>query len=1031
MRLCPVLVLAVIISLLPPVGVMADGPLPLSAYPRPPQDNGFGIHWSTQIYGSPPDAVDYFVDELSAMGVRWVKFLNDGTDGRHNDYLIKRLVERGIMPVMRIYFRCNRALDLDSLRRLVDYYRPRGVFYYELFNEPEIPGEAGGWCDGEQPDPERLLNIWLPAARVIQQAGGFPAVPSLFPPSLKDPNWQESFFVRFFRGIKRRGETSILCRSWGAVHNYFLNHPPDYPYDEVNLTGRPLTPEEVTAEGLSPAEVAAINEARAKSRLSRAEGGYYLGSTVEDDPFGFLSFIAYRNLFYQIFGFEIPLISTEGGATVGSTEDPRYPRVSERLMAEYTLQAFEYMLDRAPAYYFANNTWLLAEQALGRYGSPWESWAWYHDRAGNHLPVVERLKAHPRRGEARHNGAATLSPSMPRATPTPQQSTETPVGLDRFPRPPQDNGWGIHWVPTLHAQPTETVDRFVAEVARLGIKWVKIMQADQPKVEHEYLIRSLVKRDMMPILRVYRADNTPYEHLEALVRQAVPLGVHYFELYNEPNVSGEAGGWRAGESISPERLADNWLLAAEAVVRAGGLPGTPALAPGGNYEDTAFLGAFLRRIVARGQKEILTKSWIALHNYFLNHPLDYPEEPVNLQSVPLSAQEIAQRGLSEAEVRSINAARANSRRPRSQGGYYRGSTIQQDSNAFRKFEAYEAIVRQEVGFTMPILSTEGGAIPGTQEDPRYPRVTDDDVARWTVGAFRYMLKEAPAYYFVFTPWLLANLAGGGSDYNWENATWFKGFAGEEMPVVEAVRELALTSGPRVLGSPQPQPERGPADVVRQGWFILWRDGEPVRCLPTAFSPARAAVGTWQPPTEPGQWGLEIRDASGARVRIFGVVGHVAEALPTLCRNEEVRPSASSTPSGYALDWDRRLDGLGITLRRAMPQADSSYWQLVSAVYEDETQAGGRHHIFVRLLDEGGRDVEGTVVISWQNGSMNIVTKRGESADRYARFADFPMYAPLGSYSVRVAGNSDVVQGLGLPSNRHVNYLFIFRRVSIR
>ncbi len=515
------------------------------------------------------------------------------------------------------------------------------------------------------------------------------------------------------------------------------------------------------------------------------------------------------------------------------------------------------------------------------------------------------------------------------------------------------------------------------------------------------------------------------------MRQAVPLGVHYFELYNEPNVSGEAGGWRAGESISPERLADNWLLAAEAVVRAGGLPGTPALAPGGNYEDTAFLGAFLRRIVARGQKEILTKSGIALHNYFLNHPLDYPEEPVNLQSVPLSAQEIAQRGLSEAEVRSINAARANSRRPRSQGGYYRGSTIQQDSNAFRKFEAYEAIVRQEVGFTMPILSTEGGAIPGTQEDPRYPRVTDDDVARWTVGAFRYMLKEAPAYYFVFTPWLLANLAGGGSDYNWENATWFKGFAGEEMPVVEAVRELALTSGPRVLGSPQPQPERGPADVVRQGWFILWRDGEPVRCLPTAFSPARAAVGTWQPPTEPGQWGLEIRDASGARVRIFGVVGHVAEALPTLCRNEEVRPSASSTPSGYALDWDRRLDGLGITLRRAMPQADSSYWQLVSAVYEDETQAGGRHHIFVRLLDEGGRDVEGTVVISWQNGSMNIVTKRGESADRYARFADFPMYAPLGSYSVRVAGNSDVVQGLGLPSNRHVNYLFIFRRVSIR
>ncbi|MCC7354010.1 MAG: hypothetical protein IT330_09650 [Anaerolineae bacterium] len=1034
MRLCLVLILAIIISLLPPVGVAADGPLPLSAYPRPPRDNGFGIHWTTQIYGSPSDAVDYFVDELTALGVRWVKFLNDGTDGRHNDYLIKRLVERGIMPVMRIYFRCNHALDLDSLRRLVDYYRPRGVFYYELFNEPEIPGEPGGWCDGEQPDPERLLNIWIPAARVIQQAGGFPAVPSLFPPSLKDPKWQGSFFVRFFQGLKRRGETSILFRSWGAVHNYFLNHPPDYPYDEVNLTGRPLTAEEIAAERLSPAEVAAINEARARSRLPRSEGGHYLGSTIDDDPFGFLGFIAYRNLFYQIFGFEIPLISTEGGATVGSTDDRRYPRVSERLMAEYTIQAFEYMLDRAPAYYFANNTWLLAEQALGAPHATWESWAWYHDRAGNHLPVVERLKAHPRRGEARRNGVVAQPLPTDNPTPTPQQSPRPSAGLDRFPRPPKDNGWGIHWVPTLHAQPAATVDRFVNEAARLGIKWVKIMQADQPKVEHEYLIHSLVKRGIMPILRVYRADNTPYEHLEALVRQAVPLGVHYFELYNEPNVSGESGGWRAGERISPERIADNWLLAAQAVVRAGGLPGTPAPAPGGNYEDTAFLKAFLRRIVARGQKEILAKSWIALHNYLLNHPLDYPEDPVNLQSAPLSAQEIARRGLSEAEVRFINDARASSRRPRSQGGYYRGSTIQQDSNAFRKFETYNAIILQEVGFAMPILSTEGGAIPGTQEDPRYPRVTDSDVAEWTAGAFRYMVENAPPYYFAFTPWLLANLAGGGSDYNWEDAAWFKGYNGEEMPVVDAVRRLASEGRPRSLPRPQPEVTQAPAasrDEIQQGWFVFWRDGEPTRCLPTAFSPARAAAGVWQPPAEPGQWGLEIRDSVGARVRIFGLVDPVARALPALCRNEDAQPSATPAPPDAALRWDKRLDALDITLSRASPQADSPYWRLVSAVYEDEVQAGGRHHIFVRLLDEQGRDVDGNVVISWHDRTTNVVVRYKESADAYARFTDFPMYAPLGSYSLRVVGSSDEVRGLGLPGNRHVNYLLTFQRVGGR
>ncbi len=1030
-RWCVVCIALLLVSFLPPAAVVADGPLPLSAYPRPPQDNGLGIHWSTQIYGSPPEAVDYFVEEITAMGIRWVKFLNDGTDGRHNDYLIKQLVERGIMPVMRIYFPCNRALDLDSLRRLVDYYRPRGVFYYELFNEPEIPGEPGGWCNGEQPDPERLLDIWLPAARTIQQRGGFPSVPSLFPPSVKDPKWQDSFFVRFFQGIKRRGEVSVLYRSWGAVHNYFLNHPVDYPYDEVNLTGRPLTSEEIAAERLSPAEVQAINEARARSRRPRSEGGYYVGSTIDEDPFGFLSFIAYRNLFYQIFGFEIPLISTEGGATVGSSEDRRYPRVSERLMAERTIQAYEYMLDRAPAYYFAFTTWLLAEQALGRFGSPWESWAWYHDREGDHLPVVEKLKAHPRRGEARRNRSASPT-STP--TPTPFAPQVGSQGLSRFPRPPQDNGWGIHWIPTLHAQPTATVDRFVTEVSRLGIKWVKIMQADQPKVEHEYLIRALVQRGLMPILRVYRADNAPYEHLEALVRQAVPLGVYYYELYNEPNVSGKAGGWREGERISPERIADNWLLAAEAVVRAGGYPGTPPLAPGGHYEDTAFLRAFLRRIVARGRKDILEKSWIALHNYFLNHPLDYPEDPVNLQGTPLSPQEIARRGLSEAEARAINEARANGRRPRAQGGYYVGSNIHQDSNAFRKFEAYAAVVQEEVGFTMPILSTEGGAIPGTQEDPRYPRVTDQDVAEWTTGAFAYMLEKAPPYYFVFTPWLLANLAGGGTDPAWEEAAWFKGFAGEAMPVVKAVQQLASQSRARALPTPQTSASSSVSDQIQQGWFIFWRDGEPVRCLSVTFSPARAAAGVWQPPTEPGEWGLEIREASGTRVRAFGLVSQTVGALPAICRPTSADVPLTPTPTAPdnpAPRWDKRLDDLGVTLDRATPQAGGPYWRLVSAVYEDETQSGGRHHIFVRLLDEAGAEMEGTVVVAWRDGAVEIAVPRDGGSDPYARYANFPMYAPLGSYSVRVAGISDTVQGLGLPGHRHVNYLLTFQRVGGR
>jgi hypothetical protein len=122
----------------------------------------------------------------------------------------------------------------------------------------------------------------------------------------------------------------------------------------------------------------------------------------------------------------------------------------------------------------------------------------------------------------------------------------------------------------------------------------------------------------------------------------------------------------------------------------------------------------------------------------------------------------------------------------------------------------------------------------------------------------------------------------------------------------------------------------------------------------------------------------------------------------------------------------------VTLDRATPQAGGPYWRLVSAVYEDETQSGGRHHIFVRLLDEAGTEiVGGTVVVAWRDGAVEIAVPRDGGSDPYARYANFPMYAPLGSYSVRVAGISDTVQGLGLPGHRHVNYLLTFQRVGGR
>jgi len=710
-------------------------------------------------------------------------------------------------------------------------------------------------------------------------------------------------------------------------------------------------------------------------------------------------------------------------------------------------------------------------------------------------------------------------------------------GLSRFPRPPADNGWGIDWPPTLFGQPTNVVDQWVEQAAGLGIKWVKIMQPDEDKIEHEQLLVSLADHGMMPVLRVFRRDNGPYEHLTSLVQAARPLGVYYYELYNEPNMAGAPGGWPDGATISVDTLVASWLPSAQQVIDAGGFPSVPALTPGGDYPDDKFLRAFLQGVIEAGGRPALENSWVALHNYFLNHPVDYPADPVNLTSIPLSQAEITQRQLSDAEVQAIDQARAFSHLPRSEGGYYVGNTIDQDSNGFLKFEAYEDIVTQTTGLVMPIISTEGGAIPGTHEDPRYPPVTDADVAERTVQAYTYMTREAPDYYFAFTPWLLANEAAGSYDPEWEAAAWFHGTTGDPKPVVAAVQRLASTAGarptpwptaaitpaedaaatasgslepqvngsawadiydpsapsatapvatPELTGTPMPRP--GPTstpipaekaapmdasalpspsptlkpkllfalagtptpalppgpDPANQGWVIFWRDNAVFNCVTVFLSELQPSIRTWQPPADGHTWGMEIRDRDWQQIAAIGQPGPdaspppqcegvpVASALPAVPPpTPTVTATATATATLPALKvWDSRLNWLHIHLDKAQAAPGTSVWRLVSAKLEDPKQAAGRHHIYVRLLDENGQETSGDVVISWTTGQYTMTVRPRTGYDIYDYYGgNFPMYGPVGSYSAAVAGVSDKVTRFGMPGKEHVDFLLVFQRMT--
>ena len=131
-----------------------------------------------------------------------------------------------------------------------------------------------------------------------------------------------------------------------------------------------------------------------------------------------------------------------------------------------------------------------------------------------------------------------------------------------------------------------------------------------------------------------------------------------------------------------------------------------------------------------------------------------------------------------------------------------------------------------------------------------------------------------------------------------------------------------------------------------------------------------------------------------------------------------------------MDFDPRLTNLGISAK----STPNAIWSLISAQYQDETQAGGNHHIYFTVLDAAGNPLPGTTcVVDYPQdpSDPHPIFKLQTDANGQA---NYPMYANLditllnGPYFAYVEdpGKSDVISGMGLPEHRHVNYVLTFK-----
>ncbi|TKJ30201.1 MAG: hypothetical protein CEE40_06030 [Chloroflexi bacterium B3_Chlor] len=144
--------------------------------------------------------------------------------------------------------------------------------------------------------------------------------------------------------------------------------------------------------------------------------------------------------------------------------------------------------------------------------------------------------------------------------------------------------------------------------------------------------------------------------------------------------------------------------------------------------------------------------------------------------------------------------------------------------------------------------------------------------------------------------------------------------------------------------------------------------------------------------------------------------------------------APTYPTAVPREWDRRLDYFWPTVRTEEAQASSGqwYWRLVRAIWQEE--CGGRHHIYVEVLDEhGNRSFGQTVVIEYGGGAHPEPYPHPDKLGEEHAF-NYPMNELLGAYNVYVDGDpSDKMYGLGLGTRadpyrkHHTCFLLTFRR----
>lgn len=206
---------------------------------------------------------------------------------------------------------------------------------------------------------------------------------------------------------------------------------------------------------------------------------------------------------------------------------------------------------------------------------------------------------------------ATVTPTPP--PPLPLRTDLPALALRDWPRPANDNGRCIHFLPTGYYSARD-FDIQLPRLVDLQMRWALALYADENQLR---LAASRFKAaGIMPIwrktLRAYQRHYAWERDIQILNQVGLPP---YFQLYNEPDVEHE---WD-GRAVNRDQWVANFVATAKDVYNAGGFVGLQVL-------DEDWLRAVIQEIKARQGERIFGRMFFIPHPYGLNHPPNYVED---------------------------------------------------------------------------------------------------------------------------------------------------------------------------------------------------------------------------------------------------------------------------------------------------------------------------------------------------------------------------------------------------------------------